>query len=78
MEQRQIQETEKQRAAQSEASRQQYFQAQRQQIDDFKMFKEQTEGLLMIKKNNAVRNPSQAMIKEYHKNIKTSLSGAAD
>ena len=59
---------------QSESRKQQYFQAQRQQIDDFRAFKEETEGLLMINKNNAIRHPSQAMIKEYHKNIKTSLS----
>ena len=41
-----------------EMNRQMYFANQRQQIEDFKQFKEQTEGMLHIRKGNKQMYPS--------------------
>ena len=53
--------------------RQEYFEMQRRNIEDFKMQKELTESLLMIAQprmsNKAANNVSQTQIKEYRKSI---------
>ena len=72
----QIKRDEELKKFQREELRQQYFDMQRKNIEDFKMQKEATENLLMIKGPmgmNSHRNPSQAQIKQYHRNIQQTL-----
>lgn len=68
---------EEEKRAQREELRQQYFDMQRKNIEGFKLQKEATENLLMIKGPmmgmGGNRHPSQAQIKQYHRNIQQTL-----
>lgn len=50
--------------------RQEYFRRQKQQINEFKTFKEQTEGMLNIKK----KRPSKVQMREYQQNLQRALA----